>query len=134
MQTSGSEALQTGRWPSARASRWATGASRQRKGAGEHRAFIGDPAWTDFTVETKATLNQGNGYGVHFRSSAPKGDLPTRNATTNSLVFHYDPGLGGRFVFRRVTAGSESAPFASVDVKNTTLGGPGWIWRGQNEP
>ncbi|MCE7883853.1 MAG: prepilin-type N-terminal cleavage/methylation domain-containing protein [Actinobacteria bacterium ATB1] len=101
------------------------------KGGGEHRAFIGDPAWTDYTVETKATLHQGNGYGVYFRSSAPKGGLPTGNATTNSLVFQYDPGLGGRFVFRRVTAGSESAPFASVDVKNTALGGPGWTWHGQ---
>lgn len=61
----------------------------------------------DYTINTKAQLNKGNGYGVFFRANEnPKGKI-------NGYSFQYDPGLG-QFVIRKWTNGAESAPFAAV--------------------
>ena len=61
----------------------------------------------DYTISTKAQLNQGNWYGVFFRANEnPKGKI-------NGYSFQYDPGLG-KFVMRKWTNGKESDPFAEV--------------------
>lgn len=74
-------------------------------GTGENRAFTGDASWTDYTVNVNAKLNQGQGYGIFFRTS---GTQPL-----NGYSFQYDPGYGtGSFIMRRWVNGSEQNPFA----------------------
>lgn len=71
---------------------------------GEQRGFTGDANWTDYTVEVQnANLQQGNGYGVYFRT--------TDEPTVNGYVFQYDPGYG-KYVIRRVVNGNEMPPIA----------------------
>jgi len=77
---------------------------------GEVRGFSGDPDWTDYTVQVKAILYEGRGYGIYFRATgAPQ--------KVNAYVFQYDPGYGaprGSFIFRKVVRGREQRPFARV--------------------
>ena len=62
----------------------------------------------DYTINAKAQLNAGNGYGVFFRANEnPKGKI-------NGYSFQYDKGLG-QFVIRKWTNGAEeNPPFARV--------------------
>ncbi len=53
-----------------------------------------------------AVLNAGNGYGVYYRAD--------NNPNITGYVFQFDPGLGNKFVVRKVVGGVEQAPFQSV--------------------
>ena len=66
--------------------------------------LFGDQSWTDAQVETTATLASGSGYGVYFRA--------TGTTKISGYVFQYDPGVGNKFVVRKVVNGTESAPIA----------------------
>lgn len=59
----------------------------------------------DFRLESNATLNAGPGYGIYFRSTAVGGKI-------SGYCFQFDPGLGNKFVVRKVTNGAESGPIA----------------------
>jgi len=74
---------------------------------GEQRSFYGAENWTDYEITFKATLSQGNGYGVYFRA--------TNYKKANAYIFQYDPGYGkGAFLYRRIVNGREKPPFARV--------------------
>jgi type II secretion system protein G len=77
-------------------------------GAGENRLSFGNSAWTDVELNVSATLNQGRGFGVYYRSDG--------KASISGYCFQYDPGLGNKFVVRKVTKGAESAPLASFNM------------------
>lgn len=83
---------------------WANG------GQQEYRAVFGKATWQDYRVEVDATLIQGRGYGIYYRSNG--------QANISGYCFQYDPGYtsGGRvaFLVRRVVGGNEQAPFQSV--------------------
>jgi len=66
---------------------------------------FGDPKWTDVQLSVNATLSSGSGYGVYFRA-----DGQTR---ISGYCFQFDPGVGNKFIVRKVVAGVESAPIAS---------------------
>jgi type II secretory pathway pseudopilin PulG len=69
------------------------------------RSFTGDTSWDDYTIDTDATLTQGNGYGLFFRVTDP--------SSLTGYSFQYDAGwLGGSFIMRQWTAGHEANPFA----------------------
>ena len=73
--------------------------------AGDSRSFTGDKSWTDYTINTDATLNAGVGYGVFFRV--------TDSGSLTGYSFQYDSGwMGGTFIMRQWTAGHEATPFA----------------------
>ncbi|MEO8396831.1 MAG: family 16 glycoside hydrolase, partial [Chloroflexota bacterium] len=75
---------------------------------GEQRGFTGQTSWTDYTVKVQqANLQQGNGYGIYFRTS----DQPT----VNGYVFQYDPGYA-KFLIRKVVDGNESPPIATAPI------------------
>lgn len=95
----------------------------------QNRGVFGDAAWKDITISTKAILNSGSGYGLYFRTTVDGTGLPS------GYCFQYDPGLGNKFVLRKVTAGAESGPIATTampsgfvvngaphDVTITTIG------------
>jgi len=70
---------------------------------GEHRLVFGYPTWRDYRVEVDATLYQGRGYGIYYRTDG------ARDIT--GYVFQYDPGLypsGIEFVIRKVYRGNEN--------------------------
>ncbi len=73
---------------------------------GENRLAFGDTKWKDYTIKTNATLTSGNGYGVYYRTDG--------NPNITGYAFQYDPGLGNRFVVRKVIEGREQGPFQSV--------------------
>jgi len=75
-------------------------------GGGEHRLAFGDEAWTDVQLDVSATLNSGRGYGIYFRSDG--------KPSISGYSFQFDPGLGNKFVVRKVLKGVESAPIASA--------------------
>ncbi len=83
---------------------------------GENRTFFGDlgqPLWQDYRVEVNATLVQGRGYGVYYRSNG--------QANVSGYCFQYDPGLnaaGIALVVRRVFNGSEQAPFQQLTLSS----------------
>ena len=77
-------------------------------GAGENRIAFGSADWTDVELNVSATLNAGRGFGVYYRSDG--------KASISGYCFQYDPGLGNKFVVRKVTGGSESAPIASFNM------------------
>jgi prepilin-type N-terminal cleavage/methylation domain-containing protein len=77
-------------------------------GSGENRIAFGNTAWSDVELDVSATLNQGRGFGVYYRSDG--------KTNISGYCFQYDPGLGNKFVVRKVTAGSESAPLASFNM------------------
>jgi type II secretory pathway pseudopilin PulG len=77
-------------------------------GKGENRIAFGSTAWTDVELDVSATLNEGRGFGVYYRSDGKK-DI-------SGYCFQYDPGLGNKFVVRKVSGGKESAPIASFNM------------------
>jgi type II secretion system protein G len=77
-------------------------------GAGENRIAFGDASWTDVELNVSATLNDGRGFGVYYRSDG--------KASISGYSFQYDPGLGNKFVVRKVSKGAESAPLASCTM------------------
>jgi type II secretory pathway pseudopilin PulG len=81
-------------------------------GQQEYRAVFGNPQWEDYRLEVNATLHQGRGYGIYYRSD--------HQADITGYCFQYDPGLtsGGRvtFVVRKVVNGGEQAPFQRRDM------------------
>jgi prepilin-type N-terminal cleavage/methylation domain-containing protein len=72
------------------------------------RLAFGSTAWTDVQIDVSATLNSGPGYGVYFRSDG--------KAAISGYCFQYDPGLGNKFVVRKVVNGAETAPIASAKM------------------
>ncbi|MEW6333071.1 MAG: prepilin-type N-terminal cleavage/methylation domain-containing protein [Thermodesulfobacteriota bacterium] len=74
----------------------------------ESRIAFGDSTWANYEIKVSATLLQGNGYGVYYRASG--------KPNITGYVFQYDPGLGNKFVIRKVYNGSEQAPFQSVSM------------------
>jgi type II secretory pathway pseudopilin PulG len=84
---------------------------------GQARAFTGDPSWSDYIIETDATLIQGAGYGVFFRV--------TNASSLTGYSFQYDVNwMGGTFIMRQWTGGHEAAPFAMASPP------PGFQWTG----
>jgi len=86
---------------------------------GEVRGFSGDATWSDYTVQVRAVLYQGRGYGIYFRATgAPR--------TVNAYIFQYDPGYDqprGSFLFRKIVDGRERSPFARIRAPE------GFEWR-----
>jgi hypothetical protein len=74
--------------------------------AGEQRLAFGDSTWTDYSIDVTATLESGPGYGVYYRADS--------NRDISGYIFQYDPGLGNKFVVRKVEKGQERSPFQSV--------------------
>jgi type II secretory pathway pseudopilin PulG len=74
----------------------------------ESRVAFGDSNWTDYEIKTSAVLTQGNGYGIYYRADG--------NPNITGYVFQYDPGLGNKFVVRRVVGGVEQSPFQTVSM------------------
>lgn len=74
----------------------------------ENRIGFGDTAWKDYEIKTSAVLKQGNGYGIYYRADG--------NPNITGYVFQYDPGLGNKFVVRKVVGGVEQSPFQSVSM------------------
>jgi prepilin-type N-terminal cleavage/methylation domain-containing protein len=70
--------------------------------------LFGDQSLTDVHVDTTATLSSGSGYGVYFRA--------TGTTKISGYVFQYDPGVGNKFVVRKVVNGVESAPIAKASM------------------
>jgi len=75
---------------------------------GESRLSFGDNAWTDYEIKVGAVLTKGNGYGIYYRADG--------NPNITGYVFQYDPGLGNKFVVRKVINGNEQSPFQSVSM------------------
>jgi prepilin-type N-terminal cleavage/methylation domain-containing protein len=97
-------------------------AGRNKGWVGEHRSFTGDEGWDDYTIELKAELTRGWGYGVYFRA--------TDIENANGYIFQYNPCYsgeqGGSFLFRKIVNGKELPPLARV-LKNEVLA-PGFDW------
>jgi competence protein ComGC len=74
----------------------------------ENRIAFGDTAWKDYEIKTSAVLTEGNGYGIYYRADG--------NANITGYVFQYDPGLGNKFVVRKVVDGVEQSPFQTVSM------------------
>lgn len=74
----------------------------------ENRIAFGETDWTNYEIKVTAVLTQGNGYGIYYRSDG--------NPNISGYVFQYDPGLGNRFVVRKVVGGAEQSPFQSVSM------------------
>ena len=72
------------------------------------RLAFGSNDWTDVQVDVSATLNSGPGYGVYFRSDG--------KTNISGYCFQFDPGLGNKFVVRKVVNGAETAPIARADM------------------
>jgi hypothetical protein len=87
-------------------------------GPGEGRIFH-DMSQSDYMITlNKATLDQGNGYGVFFRA--------TNDSNVNGYSFQFDPGYGGgAFIMRKWVNGNELAPFAVANA-------PGYNWNAAN--
>ncbi len=87
---------------------------------GQQRTFAGDPGWTDYTVRMTANMEQGNGYGVFFRTT-------NTDNNTEGYIFQMDPGYGsGAFLMRRWTDDREESPFARAWAD------PGYDWYGED--
>ncbi len=67
---------------------------------------FGDTSWTDVQLDVSATISSGSGYGVYFRADG--------KSKISGYCFQYDPGVGNKFIVRKVVAGVESAPIAQV--------------------
>ncbi len=76
--------------------------------AGENRLAFGDKTWKDYTIKVNATLKSGDGYGIYYRDDG--------NPNITGYVFQYDPGLGNKFVVRKVVGGQQQNPFQSVAI------------------
>ena len=76
-------------------------------GASQRYAF-GDTSWQDYSITANVNLESGNGYGIYYRADGEQ-DI-------TGYIFQYDPGLGNKFVVRKVVEGSEQAPFQEVKM------------------
>ncbi len=89
----------------------ATGNYYADEGRKEYRAVFGRTDWEDYRLEVDATLYDGRGYGIYYRSDGL--------ADITGYCFQYDPGLasggGVSFVVRKVYGGSEQSPFQRAD-------------------
>jgi len=86
---------------------WNTGHGTLNNRPGqESRIGFGSTAWADYEIRVNAVLKAGNGYGVYYRAD--------NNPNITGYVFQYDPGLGNRFVVRKVVNGVEQSPFQSI--------------------
>ena len=95
-------------------SAWTISAGQiQSTGSGERRIGFGDTSWTDYTYEATATLLNGTGYSLYYRSNSIAGGS---NPGLSGYSLQYDPGLGNRIVVRVVTNGNESAPIWSIPM------------------
>lgn len=74
----------------------------------ENRIAFGDSAWKDYEIKTSAVLKQGNGYGIYYRADG--------KSNISGYVFQYDPGLGNKFVVRKVINGQEQSPFQTASM------------------
>jgi len=74
----------------------------------QNRLVASGGPWTDFIYETTAQLVSGNGYGLYYRCDS--------NPSITGYVFQFDPGLGNKFVVRKVTGGNEASPFQAVSM------------------
>jgi prepilin-type N-terminal cleavage/methylation domain-containing protein len=75
----------------------------------QNRGLFGSAAWTDVRITSRVTLNSGPGYGIYFRA--------TQGASgPTGYTFQYDPGLGNKFVVRKVVNGVESGPIAQSSM------------------
>jgi prepilin-type N-terminal cleavage/methylation domain-containing protein len=70
----------------------------------ENRAFSGAEDWRNYIVSTDARIVAGKGLGIYFRATDVK--------QVDGYIFQVDPGLGNKFVFRKLVNGRESSPFA----------------------
>lgn len=74
----------------------------------ENRIGFGDTTWKDYELKVSAVLTAGNGYGIYYRADG--------NPNITGYVFQYDPGLGNKFVVRKVINGQEQAPFQTASM------------------
>jgi prepilin-type N-terminal cleavage/methylation domain-containing protein len=89
-------------------------------GKGQNRMFTGEEDWKDYSIDTVAMLNSGDGYNIYFRSSDPN--------NTDGYVFQYNEKFGsGAFLLRKIENGKEQEPFAKVYVRDTKFG-KGFPW------
>ena len=72
----------------------------------ENRIAFGNTTWDDYKIKVSAVLSQGNGYGIYYRADG--------NPNITGYVFQYNPGLGNRFLVRKVYGGREQSPLQSV--------------------
>lgn len=81
-------------------------------GYGEYRAVFGDPTWDDYRIEVDATLYQGRGYGIYYRSDG--------QTNITGYCFQYDPGASSpffmTFTVRKVINSVEQSPFQLLDI------------------
>ncbi len=84
------------------------GSLRTLTAGGENRLAFGDKNWKDYTIKVNATLKSGPGYGIYYRADG--------NPNITGYCFQFDPGLGNKFVVRKVVNGSEQSPFQSVTM------------------
>jgi hypothetical protein len=84
------------------------GTLRPTGAAGEHRVALGTGTWTDFQIDVTATLLSGPGYGVYYRSNG--------QTAISGYIFQFDPGLGNKFVVRKVVNGVEQTQFQSANM------------------
>ncbi|MEA3307057.1 MAG: family 16 glycoside hydrolase [Elusimicrobiota bacterium] len=79
--------------------------SNQRRNS---QIFIEDGNWEDCSIAVNAKLEKGNGYGIYYRASIDS------NEKIDSYIFQYDPGLGNKFVVRKINDSRETGPIASI--------------------
>ncbi|MCK4532247.1 DUF1080 domain-containing protein [bacterium] len=84
------------------------GALRPTGKGEEHRLVFGSLGWTDYTVEMEATLDEGMGYGIYYRSDG--------KANITGYCFQYDLGDAYSFLVRKVFNGREQSPFQRVSM------------------
>jgi len=88
----------------------ASGGVLSPTGQFQNRLVVNGGPWEDFTFETTATLVSGNssGYGMYYRCDS--------NPNITGYIFQFDPGLGNKFVVRKVVGGTEYPPFQTVSM------------------
>ena len=74
------------------------------------RYGFGEPDWKDYAISVTVDLQSGNGYGIYYRADG--------DPDITGYIFQYDPGLGNRFVVRKVVDGREQSPFQSVKMSD----------------
>ncbi len=74
----------------------------------QNRIVFGDITWSDYEISVDANLKEGDGYGIYYRSNSQE-DI-------TGYVFQYDPGLGDKFVIRKVINGNEASPFQKASM------------------
>ena len=83
-------------------------------GAGEHRLLFENSNGTDYNIKVEAKyVSPGatkTGYGIYYRTQ----EGATNANEINGYCFQFDPGIGNRFVVRKVVNGNEQTPFQSV--------------------